>query len=61
MTVVQSAGLPLSATLMVLLHSNFAAVATTRQWIDALESGEPLDKSNLVVSALSGREAAASV
>ncbi len=51
----------LHATLMVLLHSNFAAVATTRQWIDALESGEPLDKSNLVVSALSGREAAASV
>jgi nicotinamidase-related amidase len=51
----------LHETLMVLLHSNFAAVTTTRGWIEALDSGEPLEKSNLVVSAMSGREAAASV
>ncbi|MFH5232781.1 isochorismatase family protein [Antrihabitans spumae] len=44
--------------LMTLLHSNFAAVATTKQWIDAVSSGSGLDKSNLVESAIAGRAAA---
>ncbi|WP_156761177.1 isochorismatase family protein [Microbacterium karelineae] len=46
-------------TLMVLLHSNFAAVATTEEWEGALAAGEALPKSDLVASALSGREEAA--
>lgn len=44
-------------TLMVLLQSNFAAVATTEAWIDAVRSGAALSKSNLVESALQGRAA----
>ena len=48
-------------TLMVLLQSNFAAVTTTAQWVEALRSGASLPKSNLVESALAGREAAALV
>lgn len=44
-------------TLMVLLQSNFAAVATTGEWIGAVESGVALEKSNLVSSALAGRDA----
>lgn len=51
----------LHTTLMVLLHSNFAAVATTAQWSAAVASGEALPKSNLVASALDGRLAAAHV
>lgn len=38
-------------TLMVLLHSNFAAVGTTAQWQSAVEAGEPLGGSDLVSSA----------
>ncbi|MGB2950874.1 MAG: isochorismatase family protein [Rhodococcus sp. (in: high G+C Gram-positive bacteria)] len=45
-------------TLMVLLHSNFAAVATTADWTEAVKSGEALPASNLVVSAAQGNEAA---
>ncbi|MDV6247840.1 isochorismatase family protein [Rhodococcus opacus] len=45
--------------LMVLLQSNFAAVSTTVQWIEAVRSGSTLPKSNLVQSALDGRSAAA--
>ncbi len=45
-------------TLMTLFHSNFAAVATTDAWAQALADGTALPKSNLVESALQGREAA---
>lgn len=38
-------------TLMVLLNSNFASVATTTEWTAALENGTPLEGSNLVSSA----------
>ncbi|MGW0039495.1 isochorismatase family protein [Gordonia sp. NPDC003376] len=44
-------------TLMVLYHSNFAAVATTGEWLDAVSSGVALSKSNLVESAISGAQA----
>lgn len=44
-------------TLMVLLNSNFAAVATTAEWTAAVEQGQPLPVSNLAVSAVQGREA----
>ncbi|MGW0160181.1 isochorismatase family protein [Mycobacterium sp. NPDC003323] len=50
----------LHTTLMVLFQSNFAAVATTAEWTKAVEAGAELPKSNLVVSALQGREAAGS-
>lgn len=43
-------------TLMVLLQSNFAAVATTDAWADAVGSAVALPKGNLVSSALTGRE-----
>ena len=42
-------------TLMALLHSNFAAVASTSDWVTALEVGAPLATSNLVESAAQGR------
>lgn len=38
-------------TLMALLHSNFAAVATTDAWVSALNDGESLPKDNLPSSA----------
>lgn len=41
-------------TLMVLLHSNFAAVGTTAQWRSAIEAGEALGTSDLVSSATGG-------
>ncbi|KIQ14161.1 hypothetical protein [Rhodococcus sp. MEB064] len=44
-------------TLMTLLHSNFAAVATTTAWSDAVRAETLLDKSNLVESATVGRDA----
>ena len=40
------------ATLMALLHSNWAAVATTNDWCRALGRDEPLSRSNLVASAI---------
>jgi nicotinamidase-related amidase len=46
----------LHESLMVLLNSNFAAVATTDRWLEAAEAKEPLAKSNLVESALQGRQ-----
>ena len=49
----------LHTALMVLLHSNFAAVSTTAQWIEALQTGSTLPKSNLAQSAIDGRSAAA--
>ena len=39
-------------TLMALLHSNWAAVATADDWCRALVRREPLPRSNLVVSAM---------
>lgn len=46
----------LHATLMVLLHSNFAAVATTQEWGEAVAGAVPLAKDDLVHSALRGRD-----
>ncbi|MBT2485289.1 MULTISPECIES: isochorismatase family protein [unclassified Microbacterium] len=45
------------ATLMALLHSNWAAVAQVDAWSGALDAGETLPKSDLVTSAAQGREA----
>ena len=47
----------LHETLLVLLHSNFAAVATTEAWRAAVVAGEPLQKSDLGTSAVQGRSA----
>ena len=47
----------LHETLLVLLHSNFAAVATTDAWAAAVSAGEPLPKSDLGTSATQGRAA----
>lgn len=43
--------------LMVLLHSNFAAVATTDAWLAAVETGEALAGSDLGTSAQQGIQA----
>jgi nicotinamidase-related amidase len=47
----------LHETLLVLLHSNFAAVATTDAWTAAVSIGEALPKSDLGTSAAQGRAA----
>ena len=44
-------------TLMALLNSNFAAVATTATWTDAVEQGRALRGSDLGTSAVQGRAA----
>ena len=46
----------LHRTLLVLLHSNFAAVATTRAWTVAVSAGDALPKSDLGTSATEGRD-----
>lgn len=46
-------------TLMVLLNSNFAAVAPVDTWAGAVSAGTALPKSNLVQSATAGAQAAA--
>lgn len=43
-------------TLMAILHSNFAAVATTQAWADAVTAAVPLEKDNLIESALRGAQ-----
>ncbi|HIW68545.1 MAG TPA: isochorismatase family protein [Candidatus Dietzia merdigallinarum] len=43
-------------TLMAVLNSNLARVATTDAWAEAVGSGAELEGSNLVHSALQGRE-----
>ncbi len=43
--------------LMVLLQSNFAAVATTQEWLKAVETGAVLPQSDLGTSAMQGRAA----
>jgi nicotinamidase-related amidase len=45
----------LHETLLVLLHSNFAAVATTEVWSAAVTAGAPLPRSDLGTSAMQGR------
>jgi nicotinamidase-related amidase len=45
-------------TLMALLHSNFAAVGSTATWVEALQDGTALPKSNLVASATTGLQRA---
>lgn len=47
----------LHETLMTLLNSNFAAVASTDQWLAAAASGDALPKSNLGESAAQGAAA----
>ncbi|MDQ2852750.1 MAG: isochorismatase family protein [Allobranchiibius sp.] len=47
----------LHETLMVLLHSNFAAVASTDDWTTAAQEHKPLPKNNLGTSATQGRAA----
>ncbi|NKX50893.1 isochorismatase family protein, partial [Arthrobacter deserti] len=47
----------LHQTLLALLQSNFAAVADTDTWINAVESGQALPKSDLGTSAIQGRTA----
>jgi nicotinamidase-related amidase len=42
-------------TLMVLLNSNFAAVADTDAWVEAARAGVGLEKSDLGTSAVQGR------
>jgi nicotinamidase-related amidase len=42
-------------TLMTVLNSNWAAVTTTEQWIDAVEAGDTLARGNLAESAIEGR------
>lgn len=46
-------------TLMALLNSNFAAVATAEAWMDAVEQGSSLAKSDLGSSAVAGAQMAA--
>lgn len=41
-------------TLMALLHSNWAAVSTTDAWVEALNAGNALEKSDLGSSAMAG-------
>jgi nicotinamidase-related amidase len=47
----------LHETLLVLLHSNFAAVATTNDWVRAVKMGAALPKGDLGSSAVQGRAA----
>lgn len=47
----------LHETLLVLLQSNFAAVASTDAWIAAVRDGQTLPKSDLGTSAMQGRAA----
>lgn len=45
----------LHQTLLVLLHSNLAAVASTAAWAEAVAAGTALPKSDLGTSAMQGR------
>jgi nicotinamidase-related amidase len=47
----------LHEVLLVLLHSNFAAVASTDAWVAAVEAGQALPKGDLGTSAMQGRAA----
>ncbi|POH64560.1 MULTISPECIES: isochorismatase family protein [Cryobacterium] len=48
-------------TLMALLHSNFAAVATAQAWTDAIAEGSALAKDNLGSSAVLGAQRVAAL
>ncbi|HJC59569.1 MAG TPA: isochorismatase family protein [Candidatus Dietzia intestinigallinarum] len=52
-----ASGKQVHQTLMAVLNSNFARVATTDAWAEAVAKGADLEGSNLVSSALQGREA----
>lgn len=47
----------LHEALMVLLHSNFAAVGTTEAWSAAVQGGQSMPKNDLVTTAVQGRSA----
>ncbi|GAB7006466.1 cysteine hydrolase family protein [Nocardioides sp. AN3] len=47
----------LHQTLLVLLHSNFAAVASTKAWTEAVAAGTAILKNDLGTSAMQGRAA----
>lgn len=51
----------LHEALLVMLHSNFAAVATTDEWVRAVEGASELPKSDLGTSAVQGQAAFAAV
>ena len=53
----QVAAKQLHETLLVLLHSNFASVGTTNDWVRAVENGTALPKGDLGSSAMQGRTA----
>ncbi|WP_457590152.1 hypothetical protein [Gordonia aurantiaca] len=42
-------------TLMALVDSNFAAVATTPEWVAAVTAGTPPAKDDLLLSSIEGR------
>lgn len=42
----------------VVFHSNFAAVATTREWADAVSAGRALEKDNILSSNMRARDSA---
>lgn len=48
-------------TLMVLLHSNFATVSTTSDWVNAVRAGEALPQGDLGSSAVQGGQVFAPV
>jgi nicotinamidase-related amidase len=50
----------LHQTVLVILHSRFAAVATTVEWVDAIATGRPLEGSSLYASTEIARGAIAS-
>lgn len=43
-------------TLMTILHSNFAAVTSTKAWTDTIKDGAATPMSNLIESAMQGKE-----
>lgn len=57
----QAAAQQVHETLMTVLQSNFAAVATTEEWIQATQNATELPKGNLVSSAMDGKAAFAPV
>ena len=52
-----ASGRQVHETLMTVLHSNFAAVATTAAWVAAVQAGEALPGRELGASATRGRAA----
>jgi nicotinamidase-related amidase len=48
----------LHRTVLVVMQSRFASVATTAEWIDAVRSGAALEAPNIFASTAAGRQAA---